>query len=117
MTDSMTAPTVLVVDDETSIQQALSKVLRKEGLQVRTAKNGKQALDVLRHHYAQLGHGQRRRGVPRKLGNGFALLLDLDNSEGIGPVLAHQVGVPPRPLELDENNGVAHTFAFSPCET
>ena len=50
MTDSMTAPTVLVVDDETSIQQALSKVLRKEGLQVRTAKNGKQALDILRHH-------------------------------------------------------------------
>ncbi len=50
MTDTTTAPTVLVVDDETSIQQALSKVLRKEGLQVRTAKNGKQALDVLRHH-------------------------------------------------------------------
>ena len=50
MSDSSNTPTVLVVDDEASIQQALSKVLLKEGLQVRTAKNGKDALDILRCH-------------------------------------------------------------------
>ncbi len=43
-------PTVLVVDDEPSILEALSKVLLKEQLQVRTARSGQQALDVLRSH-------------------------------------------------------------------
>jgi two-component system, NtrC family, response regulator HydG len=42
------APTVLVVDDETSILEALSKVLAKEGLDVLTAQNGQEALDVIR---------------------------------------------------------------------
>ncbi|MGB1275805.1 MAG: sigma-54-dependent transcriptional regulator, partial [Nannocystaceae bacterium] len=45
-----TAPTVLIVDDEPSILEALSKVLLKEQLQVRTARSGQQALDVLRSH-------------------------------------------------------------------
>lgn len=41
-------PTVLVVDDEASILEALAKVLTKEGLHVVTAKNGREALDVVR---------------------------------------------------------------------
>lgn len=41
-------PTVLVVDDEASILEALGKVLAKEGLHVVTAKNGREALDVVR---------------------------------------------------------------------
>ncbi|MCA9710434.1 MAG: sigma-54-dependent Fis family transcriptional regulator, partial [Myxococcales bacterium] len=41
-------PTVLVVDDEASIVEALGKVLRKEGLSVITAGNGKAALEVVR---------------------------------------------------------------------
>jgi two-component system response regulator HydG len=41
---------VLVVDDEASILEALSKVLRKEGLHVLSAPNGKRALEVLRRH-------------------------------------------------------------------
>ena len=43
-------PCVLVVDDEQSILEALSKVLQKEGLQVRTAPSGQAALEILRHH-------------------------------------------------------------------
>ena len=39
---------VLVVDDEVNILEALGKVLSKEGLEVRTASNGRIALDLLR---------------------------------------------------------------------
>ncbi len=42
------AQTVLVVDDEANILEALQKVLTKEGFEVLTAGNGRQALDVLR---------------------------------------------------------------------
>ncbi len=42
------APLVLVVDDEASIVDALGKVLEKEQLAVATAKNGQEALEVLR---------------------------------------------------------------------
>ncbi|MCA9682989.1 MAG: sigma-54-dependent Fis family transcriptional regulator [Myxococcales bacterium] len=40
--------TVLVVDDETNILEALQKVLSKEGFDVLTAGNGRQALEILR---------------------------------------------------------------------
>ncbi|PRQ08335.1 sigma-54-dependent transcriptional regulator [Enhygromyxa salina] len=43
-----TAQTVLVVDDEANILEALQKVLTKEGLEVLTAGNGRQALEILR---------------------------------------------------------------------
>jgi len=42
------AQTVLVVDDEANILEALQKVLTKEGFEVLTAGNGRQALEVLR---------------------------------------------------------------------
>ncbi|MCH9683068.1 MAG: sigma-54 dependent transcriptional regulator [Deltaproteobacteria bacterium] len=42
------SPTVLVVDDEASIVEALGKVLRKEGMSVVTAGNGRTALDIVR---------------------------------------------------------------------
>ena len=42
------AQTVLVVDDEANILEALQKVLSKEGFEVLTAGNGRQALEVLR---------------------------------------------------------------------
>lgn len=41
-------PTVLVVDDEASIVDALSKVLAKEGMRTVAASSGREALDVLR---------------------------------------------------------------------
>ena len=51
-TDSLQAnppnPTVLVVDDEASIVDAVSRVLTKEGLDVVTAASGREALDILR---------------------------------------------------------------------
>lgn len=43
-----TPQTVLVVDDEANILEALQKVLSKEGFDVLTAGNGRQALEVLR---------------------------------------------------------------------
>jgi two-component system response regulator HydG len=42
------AQTVLVVDDEANILEALQKVLTKEGFEVLTAGNGRQALEILR---------------------------------------------------------------------
>ena len=47
---SLLAPTVLIVDDESSIREALEKVLVKEGLQVRVAPGGREALEILRNH-------------------------------------------------------------------
>lgn len=44
----VSAQTVLVVDDEANILEALQKVLIKEGLEVLTAGNGRQALEILR---------------------------------------------------------------------
>jgi two-component system response regulator HydG len=44
----VSAQTVLVVDDEANILEALQKVLTKEGFEVLTAGNGRQALEVLR---------------------------------------------------------------------
>lgn len=46
----VSAPRVLVVDDEASILEALSKVLAKEGLEVLSARNGKDALELVRRH-------------------------------------------------------------------
>jgi CheY-like chemotaxis protein len=43
-------PSVLVVDDDDSIREVLSEVLRDEGYGVVCASNGAQALDELRNH-------------------------------------------------------------------
>ncbi len=49
-----TAATVLVVDDEPSIVDALQTVLVRENLQVRVANSGQQALEILRLHPVQV---------------------------------------------------------------
>ncbi|MCY1069084.1 sigma-54 dependent transcriptional regulator [Nannocystis sp. RBIL2] len=49
MTSTARTPTILVVDDEPSILDALQKVLAKENMSVRTAASGQQALDILRN--------------------------------------------------------------------
>ncbi len=48
MTTTARTPTILVVDDEPSIVDALQKVLVKENMAVRTAASGQQALEILR---------------------------------------------------------------------
>ena len=45
----MTPKTILIVDDERVIREALQQVLELEGYTVLTAANGKEALDVLKH--------------------------------------------------------------------
>jgi two-component system response regulator HydG len=44
------ARTVLVVDDESGIVQSLSKIFKREGLEVLTAGDGKTGLELLRKH-------------------------------------------------------------------
>ncbi|MCA9656220.1 MAG: sigma-54-dependent Fis family transcriptional regulator [Myxococcales bacterium] len=48
------APTILVVDDEASIVEALGKVLSKEGYVVLEAGNGREALDLVRRQPVDL---------------------------------------------------------------
>jgi CheY-like chemotaxis protein len=47
-------PTVLVVDDNEEVREALSEVLRTEGFGVATASDGKEALTYLQAHSAAL---------------------------------------------------------------
>ncbi|MBI3541783.1 MAG: response regulator [Deltaproteobacteria bacterium] len=44
----MKAKTILVVDDDADIREAMKVVLKREGYEVVTATNGQEALDVLR---------------------------------------------------------------------
>lgn len=50
----MNPTTVLVVDDEVSIARIIEYQLKKEGYQVLTAHNGKEALEAVRQHRPQL---------------------------------------------------------------
>jgi two-component system, chemotaxis family, chemotaxis protein CheY len=51
----MTRPsTVLVVDDDPDILEALSEILEAEGFEIRRARNGKEALDKLEPDAPQL---------------------------------------------------------------
>ena len=45
----MTAPTIVVVDDEFGILELLNAVLEDEGYRVLTASNGRSALEVIAH--------------------------------------------------------------------
>ena len=60
-------PTLLVVDDEASNLESLERIFAREGLAVLTAKDGKDALEIVR---------KRRVDVPRKL----VVLCDVSGS-------------------------------------
>jgi len=45
----MSAPVVLVVDDDNDIRDALGETLKDEGYRVMSFQNGKEALDYLQH--------------------------------------------------------------------
>jgi two-component system CheB/CheR fusion protein len=47
--------TILVVDDEDLLRQAVSKILRKQGFSVLEAGDGSAALDIMRAHKDQIG--------------------------------------------------------------
>lgn len=47
MRDAGTRPTILIVDDEASLRDMLSSVLRLEGYSLETAANGQEAIDIL----------------------------------------------------------------------
>lgn len=44
----MTAPCILIIDDEAGVRKILSKVLKKEGYKVLTAANGKKAVETVK---------------------------------------------------------------------
>lgn len=46
----MSEPTILLVDDEQSNLESLSRIMKREGLAVLTASDGKQGLELLRRH-------------------------------------------------------------------
>ncbi|MGB9697906.1 MAG: response regulator [Thermodesulfobacteriota bacterium] len=46
--------TILVVDNEDAIRETLKKILEREGYRILTAKNGQEALDILREKRVQL---------------------------------------------------------------
>jgi two-component system, OmpR family, response regulator len=65
--------TVLVVDDDPSIRNLLSAVLRRRGLEVDVASNGEEALDALRLHSHRIVLLDLM--MPHVNGQGFLTLL------------------------------------------
>ncbi len=49
-----TQGTILVLDDEAQMLRSLDRMLSREGYQVLTASNGKEGLEVLRHHAGEV---------------------------------------------------------------
>ena len=47
-------PNILVVDDELSMRQFLTHLLQRDGHSIRTAENGRQAMEMLRQHPADV---------------------------------------------------------------
>ncbi len=52
--DDVLTKTILVVDDESPHVESLQRIFKKEGYHVLTAGDGKQAMDVLRHHHVHV---------------------------------------------------------------
>ena len=114
----VTHPSVLLVDDDVDIRQALAEVLADEGFTVHAAENGRVALDWLRNNGS---NGSRPCVVlldlmmPVMDGRSFLAARDADPSLSAIPVLVISAetgcrelaawpsvrGVFPKPLALD----------------
>ncbi|MCI0570495.1 MAG: response regulator [Myxococcaceae bacterium] len=108
------APTVLVVDDDPDILDALSEILEGEGFAVRRAKNGKEALERLAPDPPQLvlldlmmpvmdgwEFAQRMRDVPEAIG---VPIIVLSADRNVGPKAREigAVGHLAKPFELND---------------
>src|SRR5579862_4027549 len=54
LTDIEDSLSILVVDDDRSIRQTLCEILQDEGYTVSTARNGAEALEILKHRRPRL---------------------------------------------------------------
>ena len=113
-----TRPSVLLVDDDLAIREALAEILLEEGFAVHTVENGRVALDWLRHNGS---NGNRPCVVlldlmmPVMDGRAFLAARSADPSLSAIPVLVISAengcselarapsvsGVFPKPLQLD----------------
>jgi two-component system, chemotaxis family, chemotaxis protein CheY len=112
----MTRPsTVLVVDDDPDILEALSEILEAEGFEIRRARNGKEALDRLEPDAPQLilldlmmpvmdgwEFAQRMRQRPPEIARIPIIVLSADRNVGSKAAELGAVGHLAKPFELND---------------
>jgi two-component system, chemotaxis family, chemotaxis protein CheY len=112
----MTRPsTVLVVDDDPDILEALSEILEAEGFEIRRARNGKEALDRLEPDAPQLilldlmmpvmdgwEFAQRMRQRPPEIARIPIIVLSADRNVGSKAADLGAVGHLAKPFELND---------------
>jgi two-component system, chemotaxis family, chemotaxis protein CheY len=112
----MTRPsTVLVVDDDPDILEALSEILEAEGFEIRRARNGKEALDRLEPDPPQLilldlmmpvmdgwEFAQRMRQRPPEIARIPIIVLSADRNVGSKASDLGAVGHLAKPFELND---------------
>lgn len=112
----MTRPsTVLVVDDDPDILEALSEILEAEGFEIRRARNGKEALDRLEPDPPQLvlldlmmpvmdgwEFAQRMRQRPLEIARIPIIVLSADRNVGSKASDLGAVGHLAKPFELND---------------
>ena len=112
----MTRPsTVLVVDDDPDILEALSEILEAEGFEIRRARNGKEALERLEPDAPQLilldlmmpvmdgwEFAQRMRQRPPEIARIPIIVLSADRNVGSKASDLGAVGHLAKPFELND---------------
>ena len=112
----MTRPsTVLVVDDDPDILEALSEILEAEGFEIRRARNGKEALEKLEPDAPQLilldlmmpvmdgwEFAQRMRQRPPEIARIPIIVLSADRNVGSKAADLGAVGHLAKPFELND---------------
>jgi two-component system chemotaxis response regulator CheY len=112
----MTRPsTVLVVDDDPDILEALSEILEAEGFEIRRARNGKEALERLEPDAPQLilldlmmpvmdgwEFAQRMRQRPPEIARIPIIVLSADRNVGSKATDLGAVGHLAKPFELND---------------
>ena len=112
----MTRPsTVLVVDDDPDILEALSEILEAEGFEIRRARNGKEALERLEPEAPQLilldlmmpvmdgwEFAQRMRQRPPEIARIPIIVLSADRNVGSKATDLGAVGHLAKPFELND---------------
>jgi two-component system, chemotaxis family, chemotaxis protein CheY len=112
----MTRPsTVLVVDDDPDILEALSEILEAEGFEIRRARNGKEALERLEPDAPQLilldlmmpvmdgwEFAQRMRQRPPEIARIPIIVLSADRNVGSKAADLGAVGHLAKPFELND---------------
>jgi CheY-like chemotaxis protein len=126
MAQNVATPTILVVDDDPDILDALSEILEGEGFVVRRAKNGKEALERLAPEPPHLvlldlmmpvmdgwEFAHRMREVP-PAAHVPIIVLSADRNVGAKAREIGAVGHLAKPFELNELLGLVRTHLPEP---